>query len=94
MKHEEVRSGIEAAAKDFRELFEESGRANQLQLRFHRNSPAYTYYRFGDRAVFALYKHQAKRATDVPSFMIDGGAFSAFFKRDFEEVFTGARVPS
>lgn len=83
----EVKRLIEQAAADFQTIFS-SGKAD-YSLWYVPVDPVFSFYRFDDRAVLALYTHQRQRG-QVPTFVFEqGGTLYDFVRSEFEAFVTG-----
>lgn len=87
---QEVRSSILEAQNDFIEVFNRTGIARQkLEIWYLPYFPAYSYYRFGEKAIFTVYQHRRERI-EVPTFVMEsGGTLYEFFEREFESIVSG-----
>jgi uncharacterized protein YggE len=87
---QEVRNSILEAQNDFIEIFNKTGIARQkLEIWYLPYFPAYSYYRFGEKAIFTVYQHRRERI-EVPTFVMDsGGTLYEFFNQEFESIVSG-----
>lgn len=78
---------ISEATQEFIDIFKKSGKEKEkLEIWYIPFAPTYSYYCFGEKAVFTLYHHKAERA-DCPTFTIEqGGSLYDFFEDDFENL--------
>lgn len=88
---DEVREGVLDALAFFEEL-RAAGKAN-VSLKLHPNPPAYSYYRFDDRAIITLYRNSVKKGLVPVLDCRDGGVLFQMTKDDFGEVLE-ASVPA
>jgi len=80
---------INESIKTFEELAREPGAKAAIEVWVLPKTPMYSFYRFDDRALFALYQHKGTRAT-VPAFTIRrGGSLFAFFESDLDVMMSG-----
>jgi hypothetical protein len=88
---QEVRNSILEAQNDFIDIFNRSGIASQkLEIWYLPYFPAYSYYRFGEKAIFTIYQHRRERI-EVPTFVMEsGGTLYEFFEKEFESIVSGA----
>lgn len=87
---QELRSSILEAQNDFIEIFNRTGIARQkLEIWYLPFFPAYSYYRFGEKAIFTVYQHRKERI-EVPTFVMEsGGTLYEFFEQEFESIVSG-----
>lgn len=92
IKPEELTNRINESKDEFIEIFNKSGKAkDKLQIWVVPFAPTYSYYCFGEKAVFTLYHHRAER-TDSPTFIIEkGGTLYKFFESDFDNMTMGEK---
>jgi len=89
MAHDELPSAIRQAHDDFVRIFATGGKKNRLQIYYTSKPPVHSIYRFGDKAILALYQHRALRG-NVPSFLAQqGGWLYSFCKDEFEALMLG-----
>jgi hypothetical protein len=87
---QEVKNLILEAQNDFIEIFNRTGIANQkLEIWYFPYFPAYSYYCFGEKAIFTIYQHRKERM-EVPTFAMEsGGTLYDFFNQEFECIVGG-----
>lgn len=69
MSSEELRQAIVEAASDFHRMFVAASRPESLEIWFLKVMPVYSFYRFNEATVLALYNHQGRKV-DVPVFVV------------------------
>lgn len=83
---------IKDAASDFQNLERQSAEMSDVEVRYTREFPVYTYYRFDRLCVVALYA-QARGRTSVPTFVCEqGGSLNRFFRDQFDALWNAARA--
>lgn len=83
---------IAEAESDFANLRTQANGHGVVETRATREFPVYTYYRLDRRSIVVLYS-QAPGRVDIPAFECDqGGTLSAFFRGQFEKLWTEASV--
>jgi hypothetical protein len=88
--HEKLYGLIKDAQADFESLGRQAHESSTVELRWTRQFPIYTYYRF-DRVCACVFYAQAKGRTEVPSIEFEqGGSLSAFFHEQFERLWKAA----
>jgi hypothetical protein len=81
---EEVRRRIEGAKEFFQQNWAKS--KGSVEIYFTRVVPLFSFYRFNNKVVFALYNHRTGRIP-VPTFITDQGGFLfEYFTREFEAI--------
>jgi hypothetical protein len=87
---QELKSSILEAQNDFIEIFNRTGNAGQkLEIWYLPYGPMYSYYRFGEKAIFTVYQHRKERV-EVPTFAMEsGGTLYEFFEKEFESIVSG-----
>ncbi|RJP51382.1 MAG: hypothetical protein C4586_04410, partial [Anaerolineaceae bacterium] len=87
---QEIKSSIFEAQNDFIEIFNRTGNAAQkLEIWYLPFVPMYSYYRFGEKAIFTVYQHRKERI-EVPTFVMEsGGTLYEFFEQEFESIVRG-----
>jgi hypothetical protein len=85
----EVVAKINESIKTFENLAREAEATAGIEVWVLPKTPMYSFYRFDDRALFALYQHKGTRAT-VPAFTIRrGGSLFTFFESDLDVMMSG-----
>ncbi|HEV7766959.1 MAG TPA: hypothetical protein VGQ76_18310 [Thermoanaerobaculia bacterium] len=79
---------INDSIKAFRDFVSEPGAKATIEVWVLPKSPLYSFYRFDDRAIFALYQHKGIRVT-VPAFTIRRGSLFAFFESELDVMISG-----
>lgn len=84
---QELRASILEAQNDFIEIFNRSGNAREkLEIWYLPYVPMYSYYCFGEKAIFTVYQHQKERL-EVPTFIVEsGGTLYEFFAQEFKSI--------
>jgi hypothetical protein len=84
---QETRNSILEAQNDFIEIFNRAGHAKEkLEIWYLPYVPMYSYYRFGEKAIFTVYQHRKERI-EVPTFTMEsGGTLYEFFEEEFESI--------
>jgi hypothetical protein len=87
---QELRNRIIESKDEFIEVFNRDGNGNQkLEIWYIPFSPVYSYYCFGEKAIFTIYQHRLERL-EVPTFVIEsGGTLFEFFRQEFESITEG-----
>ena len=82
----EVQDHVKKAEKHFVDLFGDSTKSKvDFSLWHMAESPVFSFYRFDDTAILALYKH-AKGRGKIPTFVLaDGGTLYEFVRNEFSE---------
>ncbi len=82
---EQLRRSIEEAVSYFQNLMQKAHPEAKLDIWYYNFDPLYTYYRFDNSAVMAIYKHRPGRG-GVPTFEVADGELLGFLKDEFDTV--------
>lgn len=89
---QELKNSILEAQNDLIEIFNRSGNAREkLEIWYLPYVPMYSYYCFGEKAIFTVYQHQKERL-EVPTFVVEsGGTLYEFFAQEFKCIIGGEK---
>jgi hypothetical protein len=91
----DVRKLVGEAITEFtslKELATRSDKGASVEIWLLPQAPVFTYYRFDNKAVFALYSHRRERAP-VPTFVIEeGGPLFEYFYQEYKKMVEGGQA--
>jgi hypothetical protein len=85
---EELRSDIVKSTRDFANLIKPEGA--ELEIYHRKGDVLFSFYRFDNRAVLAMYSHGRVR-TGVPTFVVSNGNIFDFVARDLKAIVDQSR---
>ena len=92
MDNQDIKRMIEEARDFFQRQKEKAGGRGKVEIYFTSIIPVFSFYRFNNKAVFALYNHRAGK-TPVPTVVCDREGFLfRFLTAEFQGILTDART--